>query len=122
VIVIRTVEIPQSLSENQSFKVTIQSNSDDDDDAYRNDENDDEMVVMMTMMVVVLTTMMMMMMVTMALTMMVMLIDRYVDKQQMSRYHDSIIVSCVSYSENTFSHLLISLLDGLSCLVDNHAS
>ena len=42
VIVIRTVEIPQSLSENQSFKVTIQSNSDDDDDAYRNDENDDD--------------------------------------------------------------------------------
>ncbi len=32
VIAIRAVEIHQSLSENQSFKVTIQSNSDDDDD------------------------------------------------------------------------------------------
>ncbi len=48
--------------------------------------------------------------------------DRYVDKQQMGRYHDSIIVSCVSYSENTFSHRLISFLDGLSCLVDDDAS
>ena len=45
--------------------------------------------------------------------------DRYVDKQQMSLYHDSIIVSCVSYSENTFSHRMISFLDGLSCPVDD---
>ena len=51
--------------------------------------------------------------------MMMMMMDRYVDKQQMSLYHDSIIVSCVSYSENTFSHRLIAFLDGLSCPVDD---
>jgi hypothetical protein len=51
-----------------------------------------------------------------------MMMDRYVYKQQMRRYHDSIIVSCVSYSENTFSHLLITFLDGLSCPVDDDAS
>jgi hypothetical protein len=50
------------------------------------------------------------------------MLDSYVDKQQMRLYHDSIIVSCVSYSENTFSHRLITFLDGLSCLVDNDAS
>jgi hypothetical protein len=48
-----------------------------------------------------------------------MMIDRYLDKQQMRCYHDSIIVSCVSYSENTFSHRLIAFLDGLSCPVDD---
>jgi hypothetical protein len=68
------------------------------------------MVAMIIMIVVMVTTMMMMMK------------DRYVDKQQMRLYHDSIIVSCVSYSENTFSHRLISFLDGLSCLVDYDAS
>jgi hypothetical protein len=62
----------------------------------------------------------MVVMMPMMITMMMM--DRYVDKQQMRRYHDSIIVSCVSYSENTFSHRLISFLDGLSCPVDNDAS
>ena len=50
---------------------------------------------------------------------MMMMMDRYVDKQQMGHYHDSIIMSCVSYSENTFSHRLIVFLDDLSCLVDN---
>ena len=86
----------------------------------------------MTMMVVVVTTMMMI--VAMALTIMTMVViitmftimmmmmDMYVDKQQMRRYHDSIFVSCVSYSENTFSHRLISFLNGLSCLVDYDAS
>ena len=48
-----------------------------------------------------------------------MMMDRYVEKQQLERYHDSIIVSCVSYSENTFSHRLISFLDGLSYPVDD---
>ena len=48
-----------------------------------------------------------------------MMMDRYVDKQQMRLYHDIIIVSCVSYSDNTFSHLLISFLDDLSCPVDD---
>ena len=62
---------------------------------------------MMMMMVVILTMVTMMMM------------DRYVDKQQMRRYHDSIIVTCGSYSENTFSHRLIAFLDGLSCPVDD---
>ncbi len=47
--------------------------------------------------------------------------DGDANKQQMRHYHDSIIVSCVSYSENTFSHRLISSLDGLSCPVDNDA-
>ena len=37
----------------------------------------------------------------------------------LSLYHDSIIVSCLSYSENTFSHRLISYLDGLSYPVDD---
>ncbi len=87
----------------------------------------------MTMVVVVVVATMMMMMVAMTMTMMVMVVmtmitmtmmmmGRYVDKQQMGRYHDIIIVSCVSYLENTFSHLLIALLDGLSCPVDNDAS
>jgi len=75
------------------------------------------MYLMMMMMM-----MMMMMVVITMITMMMMMMDRYVDKQQMRLYHDSIIVSCVSYSENTFSHRLISFLDGLSCLVDYDAS
>ena len=69
---------------------------------------------------------MIMMVVVVVMTLMVMvdiiMMDRNVDKQQMGRYHDSIIVSCVLYSENTFSHLLISFLDGLSCPVDDDAS
>ena len=69
---------------------------------------------------------MIMMVVVVVMTLMVMvdiiMMDRNVDKQQMGRYHDSIIVSCVSYSENTFSHRLISFLDGLSCPVDDDAS
>ena len=80
----------------------------------------------MTMVVVVVTTMMMMVAMTMTMMVMVaitmitimmmtnmMMMDRYVDKQQMGRYHDS---------ENTFSHRLIAFLNGLSCLVDNDAS
>ena len=51
--------------------------------------------------------------------MMMMMVDRYVDKQQMSLYHDSIIVSCGSYSEYTFSHRVIAFLDGLPCPVDD---
>jgi hypothetical protein len=85
---------------------------------------------MMTMMMMVAMTMIMMMMVVMAMMMMVvmmmmmimmimMMMDSYVDKHQMRLYHDSIIMSCVSYSENTFSHRLISFLDGLSCPVDD---
>ena len=65
-----------------------------------------------------MTTMMMMIMM-MTVTIKMMMMDRYVDKQQMSLYHDSIIVSFVSYSENTFSHRLIAFLDGLSYPVDN---
>jgi hypothetical protein len=69
---------------------------------------------------------MIMMVVVVVMTLMVMvdiiMMDRNVDKQQMGRYHDSIIVSCVSYSENTFSHRLITFLDGLSCPVDDDAS
>ena len=75
------------------------------------------MTMTMTMMMVVITMITMMMMM-----MMMMMIDRYVDKQQMRFYHDIIIMSCVSYSENTFSHRLISFLNGLSCLVDYDAS
>jgi hypothetical protein len=74
------------------------------------------MVMMVTMVVVVVTT------ITMMVGMTMMMMDRYVDKQQMRCYHDSIIVSCVSYSENTFSHRLISFHDGLSCPVDDDAS
>jgi uncharacterized membrane protein len=70
---------------------------------------------MIMVVVVVVTTMIWM-------VAMLMMVDRYVDKHQMRRYHDSIIVSCVSYSENTFSHRLISFLDGLSCPVDNDVS
>jgi len=79
------------------------------------------LMMMVTMVVVVVTTIIMMVVITM-ITMTMMMMDRYVDKQQMRLYHDSIIVSCVSYSENTFSHRLISFLDGLSCLVDYDAS
>ena len=75
-------------------------------------------VTMMTMMMMVAMTMMVMVLITM-ITNMMMVMDRYVYKQQMRRYHDSIIVSCVSYSENTFSHRLISFLDGLSYPVDD---
>ena len=57
--------------------------------------------------------------VVVTMMMMMKMIDMYVDKQQMSLYHDSIIVSCVSYSENTFSHRLIAFLDGLSYPVDD---
>ena len=80
------------------------------------------MVIMMMVLVVVMTMMLMVIMMMIMITMLMMLKDRYVDKHQMRRYHDSIIVSCVSYSENTFSHRLISFLDGLSCLVDDDAS
>ena len=59
-------------------------------------------VVVKTMMMMVAMTMTMIVMVVMSIITMVMM-DRYVDKQQIRRYHDSIIVSCVSYSENTFS-------------------
>jgi len=77
-------------------------------------------VTMMMMMMDAMTMTMMMMVVMIMITMMMMkMIDMYVDKQQMSLYHDSIIVSCVSYSENTFSHRLISFLDGLSYPVDD---
>jgi hypothetical protein len=81
---------------------------------------------MMIMMMVIVTTMMVMVVMTMITMVMVvmtmMMMDSYVDKQQMRLYHDSIILSCVSYSENTFSHRLITFLNGLSCLVDNDAS
>ena len=84
------------------------------------------MVIMMMVLVVVMTMLlmviMMMMMMMIMITMLMMLKDRYVDKHQMRRYHDSIILSCVSYSENTFSHWLTALLDGLSCPIDNDAS
>jgi len=80
------------------------------------------MVIMVLIMMMMMMMMEMMMMVVITMITMMMLIDRYVDKQQMRRYHDSIIVSCVSYSENTFSHRLIAFLDGLSCPVDNDAS
>jgi len=76
-------------------------------------------VVVVTMMMVAMTMTMMVMVVITMITNMMMVMDRYVDKQQMSLYHDSIIVSCVSYSENTFSHRLISFLDGLSYPVDD---
>ena len=61
----------------------------------------------------------MMIMMMMTVTIKMMMMDRYVDKQQLGRYHDSIIVSCVSYSENAFSHRLIAFLDGLSCPIDD---
>ena len=79
------------------------------------------MVIVTTMMVMVVMTMITMVMVVMTMIMTMMMMDSYVDKQQMRRYHDSIIMSCVSYSENTFSHRLISFLDDLSCPVDNDA-
>ena len=75
-------------------------------------------VTMMVMMDAMTMTMMMMVVMIMITMMMMKMIDMYVDKQQMSLYHDSIIVSCVSYSENTFSHRLISFLDCLSYLID----
>ena len=84
---------------------------------YQMDIEMDRYVMMIMMM-----TMMMMVMVVMTMITMMMMIDMYVDKQQMSLYHGSIIVSCVSYSENTFSHRLISFLDSLSCPVDDDAS
>ena len=83
---------------------------------YQMDIEMDRYVMMIMMMT------MMMVMVVMTMITMMMMIDMYVDKQQMSLYHDSIIVSCVSYSENTFSHRLIAFLDGLSYPVDNDAS
>ena len=76
------------------------------------------MVVVVVTMMMVAMTMMVMVLITM-ITNMMMVMDRYVYKQQMRRYHDSIIVSCVSYSENTFSNRLFSFLDGLSYPVDN---
>jgi hypothetical protein len=60
------------------------------------------------------------MMMVMAMMMMMMMM-MVVGKQQMGRYHDSIIVSCVSYSDYTFSHRLIAFLDGLSCPIDDDA-
>ena len=50
------------------------------------------------------------------------MMDRYVDKLQMGRYHGSVNVSGVSYSDNTFSHRMIAFLDGLPCPVDDNAS
>lgn len=44
--------------------------------------------------------------------------DRYVDKLNMGRYHGSVNVSGVSYTDNTFSTRLISLLDNLPCARD----
>ncbi len=41
--------------------------------------------------------------------------DRYVDKLNMGRYHGSVNVSGVSYSDNTFATRLIKLLDELPC-------
>ena len=41
--------------------------------------------------------------------------DRYVDKLNMGRYHGSVNVSGVSYSDNTFATRLIKLLDDLPC-------
>ena len=79
-------------------------------------------VATMMMMMVAMTMTMMVMVVMTMITMMIMMMDRYVDKHQMRCYHYSIVVSCVSYSENTFLHRLIALLDGLSCPVDNDAS
>jgi biotin carboxylase len=79
------------------------------------------MVVTTTMMMVAMALTMMMMVVITMITIMMMMMDRFVDKIEMRRYHDSIIVSCVSYSENTFSHRLIAFLDGLSCPVDDDA-
>jgi hypothetical protein len=62
------------------------------------------MVIVTTMMVMVVMTMITMVMVVMTMIMTMMMMDSYVDKQQMRLYHDSIIVSCVSYSER--EHLL----------------
>ena len=78
--------------------------------------------MMMMMMIMMMVMVVMTMMVMVVMTNILMMMDRYVDKQQMSLYHDSIIVSCVSYSENTFSHRVIAFLDGLSCPVDDDAS
>jgi len=81
------------------------------------------MVAMIIMMVAIVMTMMVMVVMTMMMLMMIMMMmGWYVGKQQMRLYHDSIIVSCVSYSENTFSHRLIAFLDDLSCPVDDDAS
>jgi len=41
--------------------------------------------------------------------------DRYVDKLKMGRYHGSVNVSGVSYSDNTFSARLITFFDSLPC-------